>query len=201
MSEPALFAVKLQPQPQTNRLIFSLSHQVAEQQIPKQFDSASLTLLVLNKWSQGCKPCFLWTLQGRERERGRLWNKPICFFSISVDQITFWMFGKSFVNLWLNIPFHEKFEARRLQADNCSFGAPLCILQIIVDTGVFLSSTGEMPKVTLQSLILVWIFCCKSCYRCLRCLAGYGVKPKALYFLVALFFSIGKFISGAASAS
>lgn len=137
----------------------------------------------------------------RERERGRLWNKPICFFSVSVDQITFWMFGKSFVNLWLNIPFHEKFEARRLQADNCSFGAPLCILQIIVNTGVFLSSSGEMPKVTLQSLILVWIFCCKSCYRCLRCLAGYAVKLKALYFLVALLFSIGKFISGAASAS
>ena len=123
-----------------------------------------------------------------ERERGRLWNKWICCFSISVDLITFWVLGKSFVNLWLNIPFHKMFEARRLQADNCSFGASLCTLHIIVDTGVFLSSSGKRPKVTLQPLILVWVFCVKSGYRCLRCLAGYGVKPKALCFLVVLFF-------------
>lgn len=90
-----------------------------------------------------------------EREGERFWNKWICFFSISVDLVTFWMFGKSFVNLWLNIPFRKKFEARGLCADDGGFGAPLCTLHIIVDTGVFLCSTGKMLKVTLQSLILV----------------------------------------------
>lgn len=134
MSESALFAVKLQPQRQTNRFVVSLSHQVAEQQISKRFSSASLTLLVLNKQNHGCRLCFLWTLQHVKREGGRLWNKRMCFFSISVDLITFWIFGKSFVILWLNILFHKKFEASRLQVDNCSLGASLCILHIIVDT-------------------------------------------------------------------
>lgn len=90
-----------------------------------------------------------------EKGRGRLWSKGVCFFSTSVDLVTFWMFGKSFVNLRLSIPFHTKFEAGRLQADSCRFGASLCILHIVVDRGAFLSSSGTMPQVTLQSLVLV----------------------------------------------
>lgn len=186
LSESALSAVELQPRHQTNRFIFSLTHKVAEQLISTHFGSASLTLLVPNKQSHGCKPCFLWMLKGRET--GRLWNKQMCSFSISVDLITFWMSGKSFANLWMNITFHKTFEERRLLLDSCSFGVSLCILNIIVDTGVFLNSSNKMPKLTLQSLKLVWVFCCKSCYRCLKCLAGNGVKLKTLCYLVALFF-------------
>lgn len=64
------------------------------------------------------------------------------------------MFGKKAVKLWLDIPFYEKFEARRFQAGNCSFGGFFYTLHIIVDTGVFLSSRGKPPMVTLQPLVL-----------------------------------------------
>lgn len=64
------------------------------------------------------------------------------------------MFGKRIVNLWLDIPFYKKFEARRFQAGNCSFGAFFYTLHIIVDTGVFLSSSGQTAMVTLQPLVL-----------------------------------------------
>ena len=108
-----------------------------------------------------------------------MWNKRICFFTISVDLITFWMFGESFVNSRLNIP---------LQVVNCRFGASSCVLRVVVDTGVLLSNRGEMPKAALQSLMSAGAFCCQSCCRCLRGLAGHAVKPKVLYFLAELFF-------------
>lgn len=185
VSESALCTVELQPRHRTESLIPSPTHPL----LSSSFQRPSVQL-PWHFWYQPNKPRDASPVfsERLKAERGEDCGINRCAPFPFLFPFPFWMFGKSFANLWMNITFHKTFEARRLPLDSCSFGASLCILHIIVDTGVFLNSSSKMPKLTLQSLKWVRVFCCKSCYRCLKCLAGNRVKPKTSRYLVALFF-------------